>query len=229
MQTCWKIGGYQKLILFFSGWAMDENPTKHIEADDADICCCFDYRNLETDDIYRWKLYDEVFLIAWSTGVWAAGEVLRNLNLPLQNTIAINGTPSTIHNETGIPRSTFEGTFIHLNPQTLQKFHRRMVGSVAALASFMSILPIRKFEEQKDELGCLLQTDFERVETSSFAWKTAFVGKNDLIFPPQNQLRYWLEQVPVIELDIPHFPFLHIKSWDYFLLFERTNFSDIGK
>jgi biotin synthesis protein BioG len=213
MQTVWKVDGHEKLLLFFSGWAMDENPTAQFLAEGADSCTCFDYRTLETPDVDRWKSYKEIVLIAWSTGVWAAGQVVGKLNLPITQAIAINGTPTTVHDETGIPRAIFQGTHDQLSEKTMHKFQRRMLGSADAFSKFESIAPRRKLEEQKAELACILNVDFDSQPASQLVWTKAIIGKLDAIFPAQNQLRYWTNRCEIVELDLPHFPFFYFKSW----------------
>ncbi|WP_243347931.1 DUF452 family protein [Parabacteroides sp. FAFU027] len=213
MQTHWQINGQRKLILFFSGWAMDGNPTTHIESHDADVCTCFDYRSLETNDLEKWQLYDEVILVGWSTGVWAAEQVLVDSNSPITRAIAINGTSTTAHDETGIPRAIFQGTYDNLNPQTMQKFQRRMVGSAAAMKEFSAIAPKRDLDEQKEELAAILAFDFHANTTSKLKWNKAIIGKNDAIFPVENQLRYWKSRTEIVEMEMPHYPFFEMKDW----------------
>ena len=213
MQTVWKVSGHSKLLLFFSGWAMDENPTAHLVSEDTDICTCFDYASLDTTDIHRWKSYSDIVLVAWSTGVWAAEQVVGKLNLPLSKTIAINGTPTTVHEETGISQVIFQGTYDHLTVQTMHKFQRRMVGSVSAYNAFTSIAPKRELKNQKEELASILGVDFEALKTGLINWDKAIVGKSDAIFSPQNQLCYWDNRTEIIEMELPHYPFFYFKSW----------------
>jgi Uncharacterized protein conserved in bacteria len=213
MQTHWRINENDKLILFFSGWAMDENPTAHVTATDADVCTCFDYHSLETNDLEKWQSYKEVILVGWSTGVWAAEQVLASLNLAIVKAIAINGTPTTVHDETGIPRAIFQGTYDNLNPQTIQKFQRRMVGSAAAMKAFFEIAPKRDLNEQKQELAEILAFDFNKETTGKLHWDKAIIGKSDAIFPTENQLRYWNERTEIVKMEMPHYPFFEMKDW----------------
>jgi pimeloyl-[acyl-carrier protein] methyl ester esterase len=213
MQTVWRVGGHAKLVLFFSGWAMDENPTAHLLAHDADICTCFDYRTLETADVGRWKSYQEIILVAWSTGVWVAEQVVGKSDLSITLAIAINGTATTVHDETGIPRAVFQGTYEQLSEKTMSKFQRRMVGSRGAFSEFSGMAPRRKLEEQKAELETILNVDFNAVPTELISWNKAIIGTADAIFPPQNQLRYWASRCEIVELELPHFPFFYFKSW----------------
>ena len=71
------------LLLFFAGWGMDETPFLQIHPTDKDWMICYDYRSLEFDaDILQ--EYSEITLIAWSMGVWAASQIMKQYpSLPL--------------------------------------------------------------------------------------------------------------------------------------------------
>ena len=90
------------LLLFFAGWGMDETPFLQIRPTDKDWLICYDYRSLEFDAIILQE-YSEITLIAWSMGVWAASQIMKQyLSLPLSQSIAINGTLYPIHETKGI-------------------------------------------------------------------------------------------------------------------------------
>ena len=207
MRTVWKINGGEKLLLIFSGWAMDEHPTSIIETQGADVCTCFDYQSLETSDFDRWAHYSEINLVAWSTGVWAAEQVLGNSNIKLSHAIAVNGTPTTVHDETGIPKAIFQATYDNLNSISLAKFTRRMLGSSEAFSAFKSIEPKRNLENQKQELGTILEVKFEETQTGLISWDKAIIGTKDAIFPPSNQRNYWEGKTEIEEIEAGHFIF----------------------
>ena len=118
------------LLLFFAGWGMDETPFLQIHPTNKDWLICYDYRSLEFDAIILQE-YSEITLIAWSMGVWAASQIMKQYpSLTLSQSIAINGTPYPIHETKGITPAIFEGTLQGLNEQSLQKFQRRMCGSL---------------------------------------------------------------------------------------------------
>ena len=221
MRTVWKVSGNTKLLLFFSGWAMDENMTSQLSHEGTDSCTCFDYTNLDTMDTEKWKSYTEVILIAWSTGVWAAEQVIGKLQLPISEAIAINGTPTTVHDQTGIPRTVFQGTYDQLSPQSIQKFQRRMLGSATAYKALLPFLPKRSLESQKRELEMILSVNFETLETGRIKWNKAIIGTEDAIFPPQNQFNYWSENsnretgpsTEIVQKPLPHYPFTNDTSF----------------
>ena len=129
------------LLLFFAGWGMDETPFLQIRPTNKDWLICYDYRSLEFDAIILQE-YSEITLIAWSMGVWAASQIMKQYpSLPLSQSIAINGTPYPIHETKGITPAIFEGTLQGLNEQSLQKFQRRMCGSTAGYKTFQTVAP----------------------------------------------------------------------------------------
>lgn len=64
------------LLLFFAGWGMDETPFRHIHPAECDWMICYDYRSLEFDTTLI-QAYSKISLIAWSMGVWAASQVMK--------------------------------------------------------------------------------------------------------------------------------------------------------
>ena len=109
------------LLLFFAGWGMDETPFRHIHPAECDWMICYDYRSLEFDTTLI-QAYSKISLIAWSMGVWAASQVMKQYpSLPVSQSTAINGTLYPIHETKGITPSVFEGT--------LQGLHRIRRGS----------------------------------------------------------------------------------------------------
>lgn len=168
------------LLLFFAGWGMDETPFRHIHPAECDWMICYDYRSLEFDTTLI-QAYSKISLIAWSMGVWAASQVMKQYpSLPVSQSTAINGTLYPIHETKGITPSVFEGTLQGLNAQTLLKFQRRMCGSAADYKAFQTIAPKRPVEELKEELAAIRQQYLSSLP-SEFVWQTAIIGDNDRI------------------------------------------------
>ena len=193
------------LLLFFAGWGMDETPFLQIHPTDKDWMICYDYRSLEFDAIILQE-YSEITLIAWSMGVWAASQIMKQYpSLPLSQSIAINGTPYPIHETKGITPTIFEGTLQGLNEQSLQKFQRRMCGSAADYKAFQTIAPKRPVEELKEELAAIRQQCLSSV-SSDFIWHKAIVGKNDRIFLPEHQETAWRNKVDsLVHVEAAHY------------------------
>ena len=173
----------KQLLLFFAGWGMDETPFLHIQPAGCDWMICYDYRSLEFDTTLM-QAYSEITLIAWSMGVWAASQIMKqHPSLPVSQSIAING----------------------LNEQTLQKFQRRMCNSSTDYKAFQTIAPKRPVEELKEELAAIRQQCLSSV-SSDFIWHKAIVGKNDRIFLPEYQETAWRNKVDsLVNVEAAHY------------------------
>lgn len=196
---------HKHLLLFFAGWGMDETPFLQFHPTGSDWMICYDYRSPAFDaDLLQG--YTQITLIAWSMGVWAASQVMRqHPHLPVCRSIAVNGTPCPIHETEGIAPAIFEGTLRGLNEQTLRKFQRRMCGSAADFQSFLSVAPKRPVEELKEELAAIQEQALSS-PVSGFAWQTAIIGKGDRIFLPDNQQQAWNGKANTTEtVDAAHY------------------------
>lgn len=178
-----------RLVLFFAGWGMDETPFLDYRPQESDLMICYDYRRLDFDATLLTN-YEEIHIVAWSMGVWAASQVLQHRELPITRSIAINGTPYPVDEERGITPVLFSGTLQGLSAASLLKFQRRMCVNAEAFARFQSLAPRRPWEELKEELAAIGH-QYQALPPSSFVWNQAFIGDNDRIFPPQAQQKAW--------------------------------------
>ena len=115
-----------RLLLFFAGWGADETPFKDYQPADSDYMLCYDYRTLDFDASLL-KTYQEINVIGWSMGVWAASRVMDKLqeadtSLIIKNSIAINGTPYPIDDTCGIPSVIYHGTLEGLTGSSLSRY-----------------------------------------------------------------------------------------------------------
>lgn len=202
---------HPRLLLFFAGWGADATPFKEYHPEDSDFMLCYDYRTLNFDTSLLAE-YQEINVIGWSMGVWAASQVVPQLPINVVHSIAINGTPFPIDDNRGIPLSIFRGTLDGLTGASLNKFLRRMCADGAAFKAFLQITPRRPLEELREELEEIEKSynrqmmDDERMSTSAFHWQQAIVGSNDRIIPPDNQLQAWTELgTPVQQTDDAHY------------------------
>lgn len=183
---------HPRLTLFFAGWGMDETPFLDYCPQDSDWMICYDYRQLNFD-VKALANYREIHLIAWSMGVWAASQVMRQAPALAGNVVqstAINGTPYPVNEEQGIPPAIFEGTLHGLSEASLHKFQRRMCANGEAFRYFQSIAPHRPWEELRDELAAIGR-QCHALPSSGFVWNRAIIGDSDRIFSPQAQQRAW--------------------------------------
>lgn len=118
---------------------------------DRDLLVCYDYRSLDFDFSLP-EGYEDIRVVGWSMGVWAASQVLGRSCLPITESVAVNGTMTPVDDSRGIPNAIYEGTLKGLNDVTLRKFFRRMCGSAVLLEDFLTRSPGRSTDEVKEEL-----------------------------------------------------------------------------
>ena len=205
-----------RLTLFFAGWGMDATPFEHLQPVDSDLLLCADYRSLEFDPSV-WQGYEEMRVVAWSMGVWAASVVLPRWaaaapsevrTLPRWvDSVAINGTPMPVDDRYGIPEAIFRGTLEGLDVRHLEKFYRRMCVTRESLSFFLAHRPQRTVNELRDELQAIGEAAWRspqvqemvaapcspqvRETEAAFDWRRSLVGSRDLIFPSDSQQAAW--------------------------------------
>ena len=108
-----RVEGASDLLLFFAGWGAEPGMFKYDELTDgsgtSDVMMCWDYRDLDFDAGVL-EGYSTTRVLAWSMGVWVAGQVLSGLDMAPGYRVAVNGTPFPIHDSLGIPEAVFDGT-----------------------------------------------------------------------------------------------------------------------
>lgn len=193
-----------RLILVFAGWGMDWRVFAHLSHPGYDIMVIWDYRELS----FNWQplfKYDEICVIAWSMGVFAASATMHEILPRVTMRVAVNGTLHPIDEQRGIPPAIWHGTLNALSPATLRKFHRRMCVSAEQFAEFQQNSPRRTMAELAEELVALeTHTMFHTEQVS--CWDMAIISSHDGIFPPANQSRAWRGIAPVRVLDSGHLP-----------------------
>ena len=197
-----KRDGNSRLILIFAGWAMDATPFGHISRPGYDTLVVWDYRDLSID----WSIvadYEEIALIAWSMGVYAASMSIHAIENLITARIAVNGTMTPVDNLRGIPEAIFEGTASSLDERNLRKFFRRMCGDRQTTERFMLVAPSRPVDQLIEELRAIYPEPwFGNPKVST--WDLAIIGRDDAIFPACNQQRAW-QGTPVTVIDRPHY------------------------
>lgn len=182
--------GNSRLVLIFAGWGMDDRPFRSLEVAGYDVMVVWDYRSLQID-MSAFDGYEEVYLFAWSFGVFAASMVMKSLEtLPLMVRIAVNGSMAPVDDERGIPEAIFAGTLSGLNERNLMKFYRRMCGISEEYKVFCGCLPDRDIDGLKEELEAI--RSFSRTPLpDGVLWDRAVIADGDRIFPVENLDRAW--------------------------------------
>ena len=193
--------GSSRLLLFFAGWGMDENPFSTFRPTDCDFAVAYDY-SISTDAQLQ-SDHTEIMIVAWSFGVIAADLFIsHHPELPITARIAVNGTLHPVDDRLGIPTAIFERTLAGLTEQSLSRFNRRMCGGAKAAQTFSASRPHRSLDSLRNELIAI-----SALRNAGSSWDKAYISLNDNIIPPDNQKAAWaLANVDTIEIDAPHLP-----------------------
>ncbi|AOS84839.1 hypothetical protein BIU88_12305 [Chlorobaculum limnaeum] len=212
--------GSRNLLLFFNGWGMDRRVADWLTSawpsgDVRDLAVLYDYRDLALPAWLGEAMAgaDSVDLVAWSLGVWAASNAGIGR---VRRAVAINGTPTPVDAEGGIPPEIFKGTLESWNDANRKRFERRMMGGVPAEIA-ENARSERDANDQQAELRSIGEAvaRFSTEPAASWKFSKALIGGRDLIFSPANQRRAWREAgVSTAEIAaMPHFPFTNIAGW----------------
>jgi biotin synthesis protein BioG len=221
MQSSWLINqGHPRLILFFNGWGMDAEPFSHLQSEDCDVAVLYDYRDLTLPYALLPRLadYRELYLIAWSLGVWAANAVKDELPRTPVYSLACNGTLNPVHPRFGIHPGIFQSTLENWSETTRTQFYRNMFALPSEAARFSQVQPKRSCADQAHELRSLqirLNLDPDKVSAGRF--DSALISENDMIFPQRAQLRFWEGQSNYRLVPGGHFPFFQWSRWEEML------------
>lgn len=211
--------GYNRLLIFFNGWGMDGGIAGYLQSNTSpgfcyDILHCYDYRStiMPADVLESVAGYDEIILVAWSLGVWAA----RHAGLEgITRALAVNGTMTPVNREKGIPPDVFQATLDNYDEENRTRFMRRMCGSSALFEAFLDVAPLRTALDQKEELASILQSVLGNKNDVVPSWRYthALIGGRDMIFSPKAQELAW-RGVQCERADrMPHFPFFEFGNW----------------
>lgn len=207
-----------RCILFFNGWGMDGNAIKHIQPQDFDIIECNNYTVIDDFSI-DFSKYNEIFVIAWSMGVWAAQEIISQNSISFIKSIAINGTGLPMDNTMGIPYDMFKGTLDSWSEIVRTKFNMRMCGGRTEFQNLQQAMPQRTVENQKHELQSIFSKISDTAPLSQLKWDCAIIGEQDFIFTAENQKKYWTDKTKWFTLPIPHYPFAGFTKWEEIIEF----------
>jgi hypothetical protein len=202
-------GNHKKqLIIFFSGWGMEDIACRDLDLSEYDLLCLYDYRSLElpAEAIKIISGYDKKHLICWSMGILAAEQVHSSLK-NLVSRIALCGSPFAISNDHGIPPRIFNKTFQKFSAEFMTGFLTNMGLKTDSLneLNFQDSLEVKK-----DELQIL--SSYQPVSNIDF--DLAVIASQDRVFPYDNLLNYWQKtNTKTITLECGHYLFALFHSW----------------
>ncbi|OBX11203.1 hypothetical protein QV09_03510 [Gallibacterium salpingitidis] len=203
--------GCTDLIVYFAGWGTPPSVVQHLDnANKYDLLICYDYQDLVLE--FDFSPYQNIYLVAWSMGVWVAEQVMQNV--PLTKAVAINGTSYPRHDQFGISEAIFDGTLAGLDQSNRHKFERRMCQSKALLAEYQSLADYRELDNIYQELACLSQYIRQLPPKKEFHWDIAWIGLQDRIFPAENQLAYWQDRSQIRTIEAGHYLLPLFQQWE---------------
>ncbi len=201
----------EEVIVFFNGWGMDFQSVRHLKTE-KDFVHIYDYRSVRTGHSLDLSKYDKIYLIAWSMGVWAAANTIKQWDRQPDKSIALNGTERPIDNNYGIPEKFYELTEKGMDEKGREKFFNRMMRNKDEILAFPACKPMRPLEEQCEELRCVHKQYTEL--KNCIQWNKVYIGENDVIFPAINQLNWWNNKAQIQKLASGHYPFYNFQNWD---------------
>lgn len=200
-----------RVVLFFNGWGMDGRCIAHLSSE-SDVVNVYDYRELAGTCPFRQEDYQEIRLVAWSMGVWAAANVLPRWNLRPQSCVALNGTEHPVDDYCGIPVKIYELTEKGMDERGREKFFSRMLADPDQRMRFLENRPQRELAEQCEELGCIRRQAAGL--QNSIRWDRIYISEKDVIFPVANQQNAWAGRAGIQLLKGGHYPFYEFRNWE---------------
>lgn len=210
MQCQWLTkNSHNKLIIFFNGWGMDEKSIAHLNESNKDFDCLHfcDYRDQEIPD-FNFSCYDELYLIAWSMGIYMSNCLTQKCSFPFSRKIAFCGTGNPINAAEGIAPKIYRLTVRNFSEQSRRLFSDKIGFTMNTARSTKSL---------QNELSAVALHDLPK----NSRFDTAFIAEEDEIFSPSNQYKYWKNNADnIIFLPCRHYPFHLFASWQDILLFQ---------
>ncbi|MCD4812076.1 DUF452 family protein [bacterium] len=221
MQSTWLIQTKkEKLLLFVNGWGMDAAPFRYLTSDRYDVLMLYDYRDLtpprELAKIF--KAYHEVYVMAWSFGVWVCQSIKDILPDRTVFSLAINGTLQPIHTRYGITPAIFEATLKNLTPRTCRRFYSNMFLEDPHAERFFKNAPQRSFDAVRNELAMLQRAVLATDDEEYMGFDTALISNFDIIIPSNHQMKFWKNQSTCRIIRAGHFPFYFWDQWEDILV-----------
>lgn len=213
MRTEWlyKQGG-DRVIVFFNGWGMDGTVVSHLTSRE-DVVVIYDYRDLSGKDLPDLGIYSEIYVVAWSMGVWAAANLVPLLSVVPSKIIGLNGTEHPIHDRWGIPEKVYRLTEKGMNESGRRKFMQRMLDGERELWYFELNSSQRTLEDVCEELTRIREQCIGL--QNELHWDKIYISEKDVIFPVVNQFNWWQNRnVALQTLPGGHFPFYRFQSWE---------------
>jgi biotin synthesis protein BioG len=211
MKSCWlQRKGSKDCLLFMSGWGMGAEPFAEVDFGFADVLMVFDYRSMDSSELFKLLPESNLHLLAWSMGVWVAAWLSQHdprfATLRFNSSTALGGTICPIDDRYGIPVKGFEEMLGGFSQAVLENFYRSMFDCEEDEERFLRCKPERPVDELQDELTNLYKMCLSRSILLPDIYSCRLVTTRDRIFPARNQIRAWGKK-NCASLVLPHCPF----------------------
>lgn len=239
----------QNLVVFFSGFAsLPSHFSKLTDKNfmqDFDMIMVYDYCDFGEcqaqikEVINASKKYKNVYLIAWSMGVFVASALLSDFvyqagserDKIFTKKIAINGTNIGIDRQLGIPPKVFAYTAKNIQPQDFRNaiFDTKIQGENFQvmrdkILQYSLDFALPSLENMQNELESLqlfaknIAQNYLQDFANNFLWDKAIISRTDKIFPPQACEAFFTQNphknhTKIIYTDAPHFAFVGFRNW----------------
>lgn len=184
-------------ILVYLGYGFTPECLRDFDVGNFSLAAVYDYSDLDFSCLDNLK-FDDLHLVAWSMGVWAANLSLSDTTS--KSAVAINGTPFGIDEKFGIKDEVFKASIDKFDFEIFKKL------------CFLNDLSKVNFEfnlNPKFELENIYKNTLN-IQKNRIKWDKVIISKKDLIFP--NSACEWFS-CPKIYIQAPHFPFFKLKSF----------------
>lgn len=192
---------------------MDPAPFRTVPASGHDLLMLYDYRQLDPDRIGDMipAGYRQLYLLAWSMGVWVAGHLLGPFCDRFASLVAVNGTTTPIDDRRGIEAKAYADMISSFSAGTLETFYQAMFDDRREAEFFLRHRPQRPADNMLAELVMLRCAYLEHGPAADI-FTRKIIGSRDRIFPARSQLRAWDKDHSTV-LPLPHFPFYALPDW----------------
>lgn len=197
----------ENLVFFALGWGCDSSVIQELATlipENYDIVCTYNYAddNFEKDSIKQiTKPYKQVYLCAWSFGVWASEQMFQQ-DFTFKKALALCASPFPVDANYGIDPKRLSITIKGFKSKGTELFDKAVYAKY--LTSIANLNASRSLESKIAELEALAQMSAHSY-SPNIQWDKAIIGSEDVIFPAKNLETFW--GIRSIVVPLPHFPF----------------------
>ena len=200
-----------KLLIFFTGWGCDESEFGHIKSD-SDVLILYDYQNLDFN--FDFSKYKEVFLIAFSAGVFVAS--LFDFDFEINKKIAISGNPYLFDEKLGLSEK-IQNVLRNITEENAEEFAKNYL--VKTEEEFRNFHPSKRtLESCRAEFDTLKRLYDDNKNKIMDIYNYALFGSDDIIFNLSSQREFYGPRLRIVE-NSRHNMFFRIENYNQFFNF----------